>query len=50
MQGRGCRGGVVQLEEGNGYRREAGQVQACWEKSIKGESDLKGRKQRCGLS
>lgn len=45
VQGRGCRGGVLQLEEGDGYRREAGQVQACWEKSIKGELDLKGRKQ-----
>lgn len=45
VQGRGCRGGVLQLEEGDGYRREAGQVQACWEKSIKGELYLKGRKQ-----
>lgn len=50
MQRRGCRGGVLKLEEGNGYRREAGQVQACWEKSIKWELDLKGKKQRCGLS
>ena len=41
---------MLQLEEGNGYRREAGQVQARWEKSIKGELDLKGRKQQCGLS